>query len=518
MKLDAHKNDPCAEEESREAMPPCAFVLFGATGDLTRRKIVPALFSLHQQGLLPEKFVVVAFARRDKDDASFRNELRAAVQEFAPQLKAESAAWDEFAANIFYLRSTLDDPAGYERLAARLAELDRERGLSGNRLFYLATPPDNFSEIIRHLGGAGLNRPGAEGGWARLIIEKPFGYDLASARQLNAELSAVFAETQVFRIDHYLGKETVQNILVLRFANQIFEPLWNEKYIDNVQITVAETLGMEGRGNYFEQSGITRDIVQNHALQVLTLIAMEPPVSLSADAIRDEKVKALKSLRPFSIEDVAHHTVRGQYGPGTIQTKAGAESVPGYREEEGVAPQSSTETFAAFRFYCDNWRWAGVPFYVQAGKRMPGRVTEVQIQFKAIPDVLFARLACSNMRPNRLTLRIQPNEGASLEIGSKAPGPDLHIQPVRMDFQYGSAFETPIRDAYERLIHDAVRGDASLFARNDEVEAAWQLITPILEAWRDLSCPLFPNYPAGTWGPDAARALLTGGRAWRYPT
>jgi glucose-6-phosphate 1-dehydrogenase len=498
-----------------ETLPtaPCALVLFGATGDLTRRKIVPALFSLHQQNLLPDEFVVIAFARRDKDDAAFREELREAVQIFAPRLPAQGSDWDAFAARIFYLRSTLDDLEGYRRLATRLNELDTAYHLGGNRLFYLATPPDNFDEIILNLGRAGLNRPGRAEGWSRIIIEKPFGYDLASAHKLNAELSMVFAEDQIYRIDHYLGKETVQNILVLRFANQIFEPLWNGRYIDHIQITVAETLGMEGRGNYFEQSGITRDIVQNHALQVLTLIAMEPPVALTADDIRDEKVKALKAIRPFSPEDVAQWTVRGQYGPGILSGKDGMEKVPGYREEPGVDPMSNTETFSAFRFEVENWRWAGVPFYVQAGKRMPRRTTEVQIHFKAVPSILFARQDAA-VQPNRLTLRIQPDEGASLEIGCKAPGPQMRVQPVRMDFQYGSSFNAPIRDAYERLIYDTIRGDASLFARNDEVEAAWSLITPILEAWHDLSCPLFPNYAAGTWGPEAANALLSGSRAW----
>lgn len=503
--------DPCAEGETvQEAIQPCAMTLFGATGDLTRRKIIPALFSLQLQGLLPEKFVIVAFARRDKDDAGFRTELQDAVKQFAPKLPADSPEWKAFAERVFYLRSTLDDADGYKRLAARLKELDKSHGLGGNRLFYLATPPENFDEIIQHLGGAELNKPGNDDAWARIVIEKPFGYDLASARHLNAELGSVFSEEQIYRIDHYLGKETVQNIAVLRFANQIFEPLWNGRYIDHVQITVAETLGMEGRGNYFEQSGITRDMVQNHALQVLTLIAMEPPTALTADAIRDEKVKALKSIRPFTSEDVANWTVRGQYGPGEVDGKPAA----GYRDEEGVAANSETETYAAFRFACENWRWSGVPFYVQAGKRMPKRSTEVQIQFKAVPEILFARLDCADLKPNRLTLRIQPDEGASLEIASKVPGPQIKIQPVRMDFTYGEEFSTPIRDAYERLIYDAMRGDASLFARNDEVEAAWALITPILEAWRDLSCPLFPNYAAGTWGPEAAKSLLAGKPAW----
>jgi glucose-6-phosphate 1-dehydrogenase len=506
-----------APPATENGIEPCAFVLFGATGDLTRRKIIPALFSMHLQNLLPESFVILAFARRDKDDVSFRQDLLEAVKEFAPKLPADGEEWEAFAQNVFYLRSNLDDPTGYKHLDAHLKKLDHERGLHGNRLFYLATPPENFSEIIAQLGKAGLNHSEAREGWARIIIEKPFGTDLTTAHQLNAELSDVFREDQVYRIDHYLGKETVQNILVLRFANQIFEPLWNQKYVDHVQITVAETLGMEGRGNYFENSGITRDMVQNHALQVLTLIAMEPPVALTADAIRDEKVKVLRSMRPFTPDDVAQWTIRGQYGPGATQEGDGAKRVSGYREEEGVDPKSSTETFAAFRFQCDNWRWAGVPFYVQAGKRLAKRATEVQIQFKAVPEVLFARLDCAGVRPNLLTIRIQPDEGASLEIGSKEPGPEMRVHPVRMDFKYGSSFNAPIRDAYERLLLDAMRGDASLFARNDEVEAAWTLITPILDAWRDLSCPLFPNYAAGTWGPEAAQSLLHGGVAWHIP-
>ena len=499
-------------ETTDKNLASCAFVLFGATGDLTKRKIIPALFSLSLQGLLPESFAIVAFARRDKNDQIFRDELQADLREFAPKLPADGPEWAAFSERITYVRSNFDDEPGYRRLGDHLDKLDKERGIGGNRLFYLATPPDNFSEIILHLGKVGLNKPGKDGDWARIIIEKPFGVDLPSAQALNVEVNTWFEESQVYRIDHYLGKETVQNILVLRFANQIFEPLWNQKYIDNVQITVAETLGVEGRGAYFEKAGVTRDIAQNHALQVLTLIAMEPPVALSADAIRDEKVKVLRSIRPFTPEDVALWTVRGQYGPGVISEEA----VPGYREEESVDPHSETDTFAAFKFQINNWRWSGVPFYVQAGKRMPKRVTEVKIQFKAVPDILFARIN-SGLCPNLLTLRIQPDEGASIEIGSKEPGPEMNIRPVQMNFQYGSTFNAPIRDAYERLILDAVRGDASLFARNDEVEAAWNLITPILDAWRDLSCPLFPNYAAGTWGPEAANSLLKEGQAWHLP-
>ena len=499
------------------APPACAFVLFGATGDLTHRKIIPALFSLSQQNLLPKNFVIIAFARRDKTDDDFRSDLKAAVKEFAPKLPADGDEWNHFAQSIFYVKSGFDDLDGYKRLGDKIKQLDGERDLGGNQLFYLATPPDNFSQIIQMLGQAGLNKPQRDGGWARIIIEKPFGIDLDSAQKLNQELGGVFAENQVFRIDHYLGKETVQNILVLRFANQIFEPLFNKNYIDHVQITVAESIGLEGRGGYFDHAGITRDIVQNHALQVLTLIAMEPPVTLGADDVRDEKVKVLKAIRLFTPDDVAQYTVRGQYGPGTVTEKNKPEQVPGYKQEEGIAPDSTTDTYAAFRFAIENWRWSGVPFYVQAGKRMPKRVTEVKIFFKPVPDVLFARMAYAGVQPNTLTLRIQPDEGASMEISSKVPGPEMHIQSVQMDFKYGSSFDVPIRDAYERLIIDAIRGDAALFTRNDEVEAAWAIITPILDAWRDLSCPLFPNYASGTWGPTAANDLLTNGRAWHLP-
>ena len=506
-----------ADTPADHAPPPCAFVLFGATGDLTHRKIIPALFSLSQQNLLPKNFVIIAFARRDKTDDDFRNDLKAAVKEFAPKLPADGDEWSHFAQSIFYVKSGFDDADGYKRLGDKIKQLDGERDLGGNQLFYLATPPDNFSQIIQMLGQAGLNNPMKDGGWSRIIIEKPFGTDLDTAQKLNQELGGVFGENQVFRIDHYLGKETVQNILVLRFANQIFEPLWNKNYIDHVQITVAESIGLEGRGGYFDHAGITRDIVQNHALQVLTLIAMEPPVTLDADAIRDEKVKVLKAIRLFTPDDVAQYTVRGQYGPGTVTEKDKAEQVPGYKQEEGIAPDSATDTYSAFRFAIENWRWSGVPFYVQAGKRMPKRVTEVKIFFKPTPDVLFARMAYAGVQPNTLTLRIQPDEGASLEISSKVPGPETHIQSVQMDFKYGASFDVPIRDAYERLIIDAIKGDAALFTRNDEVEAAWAIITPILDAWRDLSCPLFPNYEAGTWGPTTANDLLTNGRAWHIP-
>ncbi len=484
---------------------PCVFVLFGATGDLTKRKLAPALYALHQEKLLPRDFAVLAYARRPKNDEAFRDDMKAAIGEFAPKMRTNNKTWDEFAGKLFYQKGEFDKVEDFAGLKERLDAMDKERGGTPcNRLFYLAIPPEQYETVIGHLGDAGLAQPGCEGeSWTRIIIEKPFGYDLATSHELNDALLKHFSEDQIYRIDHYLGKETVQNILVFRFANELFEPLWNHKYVDHVQITVSEQIGVEGRGNYFDEAGMARDVLQNHALQILSLCAMEAPVSLDANAVRDEKVKALRAIRPIAKEDVATQTVRGQYA--------------GYRTEEGVKPDSTTETYVALKLFLDNWRWGGTPFYVRAGKSLPSRVTEVAVQFKAIPQVLFAKMKRDTVQPNVLVIRIQPDEGIHLQIGAKEPGPEMNLLPVDLHFNYKEAFPNAhIADAYERLILDAIRGDASLFARGDEVETAWALLTPILEAWQERPGDVQP-YFAGTWGPDRAASILGDGRVWREP-
>jgi glucose-6-phosphate 1-dehydrogenase len=487
---------------------PCTFVVFGASGDLTHRKLLPALLQLSNEKLLHPKTAVVGFARRPLGNEAFRDELRAAAAERG----VPEHQWHRFAASLFYRHGAYEKREDYVALRAYLEALEREREAPGNRIYYLATPPDATPAILDHLGGAGLVHPVTDPArWTRVIVEKPFGYDLASARALNARIRASFDEKQVYRIDHYLGKETVQNILVLRLGNGIFEPLWNNRYVDHVQITVAEAVGVERRAGYYERSGVLRDMLQNHMLQLLTLTAMEPPARFEADAVRDEKVKVLRAMTPLSPRDAASRTVRAQYAAGAV---AGARAV-GYRQEEGVAPDSTTETFLAAKLEVDNWRWAGVPFYVRSGKRLPKRATEIAISFRHPPYALFRSAGCEPIGSNILRLRIQPDEGISLSFGSKSPGQALHVDPVRMDFNYLTSFGADPPDSYERLLLDCNLGDSTLFAREDEVELAWEQTDAIAAGWASGAGPALGSYPAGTWGPPEADALITrDGRAW----
>ena len=504
--------NPLREGLRSERVPdPALLVLFGATGDLAHRKVVPALFQLWRTNLLAPEFTLVAVGRRPYADGAFRAELRASLEQFSRMLPIETAVWEAFAERITYHRGDFGDQALYDGLATRLDELDAERGTNGNRVYYLATQPSAFAEIIGGLGRAGLDHEHHGGGWRRIVIEKPFGRDLTSAIRLNREVGKVFRESQVYRIDHYLGKETVRNILVFRFGNGIFEPIWHRRYVDHVQITVAESIGVEKRGSFYEEAGASRDFLQNHLMQLLALVAMEPPATFDADALRDEKVKVLRAMEPMAPADVAASVVRGQYGPGWVA----GEPVAGYRGEPQVDPASETETYVAARLFVDDWRWAGVPFYLRAGKRMPKRATEIAIQFKQVPHALFKE---SNADPeaNVLALRIQPDEGILLRFAAKVPGLGVDVRSVNMDFTYGSAFSVDSPDAYETLILDALLGDAALFTRSDEVEKAWGIVTPIIEAWADEPPPAFPDYASGSWGPDAADALLArDGRRWR---
>jgi glucose-6-phosphate 1-dehydrogenase len=504
--------NPLREGLRLERTPePSVMVIFGASGDLTRRKLMPALYNLARERLIPPGFSVVGFARSEDDQQHFRAQMLDAVNQFSRSRPAQPAVWETFAEGMHYVQSGYDDPAGYRQLADLLQQLDRERGTGGNRVFYLATPPGAYPEIVAQLGPSGLARPSEPDAWTRIIIEKPFGRDLATARELNRQLTSVFQEDQIYRIDHYLGKETVQNILVFRFANGIFEPIWNRRYVDHVQITVAESIGLEGRGRYYDQTGALRDMVQNHLLQLLSLVAMEPPIAFDADAVRGEKVKVLHAVRPYHPSDVPRLTVRGQYGPGTV----GAEAVPGYREEPDVRPDSNTETYVALKLFVDNWRWADTPFYLRTGKRLPRRVSEIAIHFKRAPHLLF-RQAAEGLEANVLVLRIQPNEGISLRAGVKVPGPTIQIRSINLDFLYGLSFGVDQPEAYERLLMDCMLGDSTLFTRGDEVETAWALLAPILDAWEDTPASDFPNYPAGTWGPEAAHTLIEeDGRRWR---
>jgi glucose-6-phosphate 1-dehydrogenase len=489
---------------------PSILALFGATGDLAHRKVIPAVYHLWRTNLLPHEFVLLALGRRPYDDDEFRKLVREGLDEFSRVLPIDEPAWKSFSKRIRYHHLDFEDPSGFDTLAERLDELDEAEGTRGNRLYYLATQPSQFADIVGQLGRVGLDHERHDGGWRRIVIEKPFGHDLDSAKKLNREVGKVFRESQVYRIDHYLGKETVRNLLVFRFGNGIFEPLWNRRYVDHVQITVAESIGIEGRGSFYEETGAVRDVLQNHLLQLVSLVAMEPPATFEADALRDEKVKVLRAIgthRADPFDDV----VRGQYASGWV----GAESVPAYRDEQDVDPKSETETFVAARLMIDDWRWSGVPFYVRTGKRLPKRATEIAIQFREVPHHLF-RDTTTEPDPNLLAIRIQPDEGIMLRFGAKVPGLGLDVRSVTMDFTYGSAFSVDSPDAYETLILDGLQGDASLFTRADEVEEAWSLVDPFIDAWANGPAPDFPNYEAGTWGPPEADELIAReGRRWR---
>ena len=485
----------------RRTPDPCALVIFGASGDLTQKKLFPALYSLAFRKLLPDRFAVLGVARTEETDDAFKERMKDAVQQHGRD-EFRQDVWDTLSDGMRYVATDFADEGGQDEVASTLEELDRERGLHGNRVYYLAIPPSVFPTVVRALGKRRTTK-----GWTRLIVEKPFGHDLQSACTLNDVIHEHFAEDEVFRIDHYLGKETVQNMLALRFANGIFEPIWNRQFIDHVQITVAESIGIEGRAGYYEQAGAIRDIFQNHLLQLLAITAMEPPIDFTAESVRNEKVKVLRAMHTPGPKSV----VRGQYGRGFIE----GEEVPGYREEEGVDPQSMTETYVAAKLYVDNWRWADTPFYVRMGKRLPRRETTIAIQFKRAPHPPFEETAADGLRPNVLLVHIQPDEGVSLAIGAKVPGQGMTIRTVHMDFLYGGAFRTGMPEAYERLILDCMIGDATLFTRADEIEEQWLLVDAIVAAWqRDR--PAFPNYAAGTWGPPSSEELLRrDGRSWR---
>ena len=506
--------NPLRQNLPRTQVPePCSIVLFGATGDLTHRKLVPALYQLQREGHLPGEFAVVGQARRDWDDQVFRDGLKKAIEGDKPRGSAFEECWGPFAEHVFFSVGNFDDPATYERLWQKLVQLDGTHGTRGNRLYYLAVAPEYFSTIIENLGKAGLIYPSHQDGpWSRVVIEKPFGHDLQSARALSRDVASVLDENQVYRIDHYLGKETVQNILALRFGNAIFEPIWDRRHIESVQMTVAEEVGMAGgRGGYYDTSGALRDMVQNHMMQLLCYVAMEPPVNLSADAVRNEKVKVLQALPEWGPDDVARQVIRAQYTAGSMK---GVE-VPGYLQEKGVAPASTTGTYVALRLTLNNWRWAGVPFYLRTGKRLPKRATEIAIQFRRPPTELFEAQRDGDHATNQLVLRIQPDEGASLGVMAKIPASRRRLQEVRMDFRYGTAFASPPPEAYERLLLDVMLGDPTLFTRTDEVESAWRFVNPILDAW-DAGVAPPVNYIAGTWGPEVADELLArDGARWR---
>ncbi len=488
---------------------PCVLVIFGADGDLTKRKLIPSIYNLAAAGLLPSHYAVVGLDRVPMTTAEYRGKVSQALPDVAGQA-VDPALWRTVQDRIHYLAGDFQNPQFYRKLQEFLAVLDADSRTEGNYLFYMATLPSLFSDIARQLGEWGLTTQ-RERQWRRVVFEKPFGHDVESARALNRDLQRVLAENQIYRIDHYLGKETVQNILVFRFANGIFEPVWNRQYIDHVQITVAESLGVEHRGRYYESAGALRDMVPNHVLQLLSFVAMEPPNSFDANAVRDEKAKVLRGIVPLTSLDVLRSAVYGQYGAGML----GDKPVAGYREEPHVAPDSRTETFVAMKLFIDNWRWAGVPFYIRTGKRLARRVTEIVVQFKSAPFLLFRKTAVEQLAPNVLVIRIQPDEGISLRFDAKVPGPKVRIDTVDMDFQYAKYFGNAPSTGYETLIHDCLAGDATLFQRADTIEIGWSVVQPVLDVWQSLPAPSFPNYEAGSWGPSEAQQLLRqDGRAW----
>jgi glucose-6-phosphate 1-dehydrogenase len=500
--------NPLVEGLERLPVHPTVLVIFGATGDLAHRKLLPAIYNLAADGALPERFELVGIARRDESDADFRQLASQSIERFSrrrPDPEVLAGLLDD----VRYISGTFDEENAYAELGRTLKELDEKAGRTLNRVFYMSTAPEFFPVIAERLGEAGLAE--CEDAETRLVIEKPFGYDLQSARALNVQLLEVFRESQLFRIDHYLGKETVQNLLALRFANALFEPVWNRNFVDHVQITAAEDLGIGGRAGYYDRAGALRDLVQNHMLQLLSLLTMEPPSAFNADRVRDEKVKVLEAIVPPQVEEVPSMAVRAQYGPGVV----GGKRVPGYLEEEGVPPDSRTETYAALRLHVSNWRWAGVPFYLRTGKRLPRRVTEIVVTLKPVPHVAFQSRGSVGIQPNQVILTVQPDEGVAVSLGAKIPGPTMRIRPVQMEFHYGTAFVSESPEAYERLILDAMRGDATLFTRNDEIEALWGIVDPILTAWHDDTTTSIPQYLAGSQGPDEANRLIEGGRRWR---
>jgi glucose-6-phosphate 1-dehydrogenase len=502
-------------EAARGAAPagePCLLVLFGASGDLTKRLLMPALYNLACDGLLPRHFALVGMALDELTTEQFRARMSADIKTFTTRATFDARVWDDFVARLHYTPGDFGDLAAFQRLAELAAGLEAKFQTGGNVLFYLAVPPAVFGLISVNLDKAGFKS--REKGWTRLIVEKPFGHDLASAVALNQTLLTHWSEDQIYRIDHYLGKETVQNILVLRLANGILEPVWNRRYVDHVQILVAESIGVAGRGAYYERAGALRDVVQNHMFQLLALVAMEPPISFRAEDVHNEKVKVLRAVRPLSAEDVLQHAVRGQYGPGF----EGETPLPGYRDEPRVQPDSRTETYAALELFIENWRWAGVPFYLRTGKRLPARNTQIVIEFKRAPLLLFRQTALEAVEPNRLLLRLQPDEGISLQLKARVPGPTMRARSVDLTFDYRDLGEQSPSTGYETLLYDCMRGDSTLFHRSDLIEAAWEIATPLLEVWESLPPRDFPNYAAGSWGPEAARPLIErGGRRWVNP-